>query len=162
MPHQIGFVDNSGGVLFDFNNTPQNFTYNGGTFTLQVNDVSLTNTGGVNAVPLTGPDGVVRTWMCGRCFGPALDHDHGGRAPHTTECVDESRALAESCCLCALCKRSIPDSDPGFGCAECRPPAARLDPSTNAPHEPCLACAGTGDCPNCNGDGFTTCREVPQ
>ena len=47
-------VDNSGGVLFDFNNTPQNFTYNGGTFTLQVNDVSLTNTGGVNAVPLTG------------------------------------------------------------------------------------------------------------
>jgi hypothetical protein len=47
-------IDNSGGVFFDFNNTPQNFTYNGGTFTLQVNDVSLTNTGGVNTVPLSG------------------------------------------------------------------------------------------------------------
>ncbi len=45
---------NQGGVFFDFDNTPQMFTSGAGSFTLRVNDVSLTNTGGVNAVPLSG------------------------------------------------------------------------------------------------------------
>lgn len=47
--------DNAGGLFVDFDNTPQTFTYTGGSFTLRVNDVSMTNTGaGVNAVPVTG------------------------------------------------------------------------------------------------------------
>lgn len=47
-------VDNSGGVLLDFDNAPQLFTYDGGSFTFRVNDVSLTNTGGENAIALSG------------------------------------------------------------------------------------------------------------
>jgi hypothetical protein len=47
--------DNAGGLFVDFDNTPTVFTYTGGSFTLRVNDVSLTNTGAsVNAVPVTG------------------------------------------------------------------------------------------------------------
>ncbi len=42
----------SGGVLIDFNNTPQNFAFGGGTFTLQVNDVSINP--GLLPVSLTG------------------------------------------------------------------------------------------------------------
>jgi PEP-CTERM motif len=34
--------DQVGGIFIDFDNTPQKFSYNGGTFTFAVNDVSLT------------------------------------------------------------------------------------------------------------------------
>jgi hypothetical protein len=47
-------LSNGGAVNFDFDNTPQAFNYNGGSFSLQVNDVSLTNTGGPNTIAVSG------------------------------------------------------------------------------------------------------------
>jgi hypothetical protein len=51
----LGTVNQSaGGVTFDFDNTVRNFTYNGGTFTLAVNDVSLTKNVAGTSVAVTG------------------------------------------------------------------------------------------------------------
>lgn len=47
-------LNNGGAVNFDFDNTPQTFLYNGGSFSLHVNDVSLTNTGGPNTIAVSG------------------------------------------------------------------------------------------------------------
>jgi len=44
--------DGAGGAFFDFNNTPLNFTYNGGTFTLFVNDLAVSS--GATNTPLNG------------------------------------------------------------------------------------------------------------
>jgi hypothetical protein len=50
----IGSVQgNSGSVTIDFNNTPQPFVFDGGSFTLTVNDVSVT-LGSNSTVPVTG------------------------------------------------------------------------------------------------------------
>lgn len=45
---------NTGGLFINFDNTPKLFTYAGGTFTLTVQDVSITNAAGVNVVPVGG------------------------------------------------------------------------------------------------------------
>ncbi|WP_396213200.1 PEP-CTERM sorting domain-containing protein [Gemmatimonas sp.] len=47
-------LNNGGAVNFDFDNTPQTFLFNGGSFSLHVNDVSLTNTGGPNTIAVSG------------------------------------------------------------------------------------------------------------
>ena len=55
-----GSVTNSttGGVLFDFNNTPQTINYTGGSFTLAINDVSVNS----SEVPTnTAITGTIRT-----------------------------------------------------------------------------------------------------
>jgi hypothetical protein len=50
----LGSVQGNGGsVTIDFNNAPQTFTFDGGTFTLQVNDVSVL-LGTASTVPVTG------------------------------------------------------------------------------------------------------------
>ncbi len=53
--------DNSGAVDFDFDNSTRNFTFNGGTFAFRVNDVSLTNTGGMNTTGMSGFINVTQT-----------------------------------------------------------------------------------------------------
>ncbi len=47
-------VGNAGGVFVDFGNAPQMFSYTGGTFTLEVSDVNLTNTTAGTTVAVTG------------------------------------------------------------------------------------------------------------
>jgi PEP-CTERM motif-containing protein len=49
----VGLTDN-GGVTVDFDNTPRNFTFANGTFSLQVNDVSLTPLASASPVASTG------------------------------------------------------------------------------------------------------------
>ena len=44
----------NGGLFIDFDNTPRNFTFSGGTFNLIVNDVSLTPMGTPSPVASTG------------------------------------------------------------------------------------------------------------
>lgn len=44
----------AGGVSLDFDNTPRVFTYNGGTFTLKLDDVSLTKNSLATQVAVTG------------------------------------------------------------------------------------------------------------
>jgi PEP-CTERM motif len=44
---------NDGSVSIDFGNTPETFTFDGGSFTLQVNDVDI-NLGSNPSVPITG------------------------------------------------------------------------------------------------------------
>lgn len=48
--------DGAGGAFFDFDNTPQNFTFPGGTFSLFVNDLAVSS--GATNTPLNG---VIRT-----------------------------------------------------------------------------------------------------
>jgi hypothetical protein len=47
--------DGAGGAFFDFNNTPQNFTFTGGTFSLFVNDLAISSGQTLNL------NGVIRT-----------------------------------------------------------------------------------------------------
>jgi hypothetical protein len=111
-------------------------------------------------VPLTDPSGVVRTWMCGRCFSPAITHDHGGRAPHDAGCVDESEERATECCRCQICKSELPDTDPHYVCTECRSTLAeRASAAPYVPRDVCKTCDGNGSCPNCQGEGFVPSGE---
>jgi len=49
-------ADRQGGVFLDFDNTPQTFTYAGGTYSLSVNDVSIIApaSGGTTGISLSG------------------------------------------------------------------------------------------------------------
>lgn len=47
-------VGNAGGVFVEFGNSPQMFSYTGGTFTLQVSNVNLSNTTAGTTVGVTG------------------------------------------------------------------------------------------------------------
>lgn len=104
--------------------------------------MTTTETTTTPAIPLSGPDGVVRAWACPRCYRVDMSVSCGGGAIGRLREAEHSREAAESCGVCRGCGAVLSCDTHRLRCPSCLALEAAADAARLLADEPRRIAAG--------------------